>query len=444
MKFGGTSVGTADRIILACSLVKDNLDRQPVIVVSAHNSSKYRMTNTLISSAQRALDGNPDSFEIRQLQEGFCTDLGLSNSLVESMLDEVDAILKGISLVREISKRTMDLLLSFGERMSSRIFTEVLRQRFDVDAVCIPSYELGFRTDSNFGNASFDKDSAGDIKDKVSSVKNDAIVTTGFIGMDHKGDITTLGRGGSDLTATILGAVLNVDEVQIWTDVDGVMTADPGIVKNAKLVPELTFQEAAELAWYGSQVLHPLSMLPAIENNIPVRVLNTYNPDQPGTKICAQLDNPQELVKSVAFMKNITLITITAPQMLGAHGFLERTFGIFAKYKMDIHMIATAEISFSLTIPGGDDENLELAAGELRQFAEVEIEKNKAVVCVIGEQMYGTIGVGARILGAVGNAGVEIRMISMEAHEYNVSLLVDEDDVETAVKALHAEFFEKD
>ncbi|MBU1024212.1 aspartate kinase [bacterium] len=441
MKFGGTSVGTAERLLTACQLVRDNLAKRPLVVVSAHNSEKYRMTDTIIESAHKALGGNPDSSKIRELQFGICEDLNVNVEIISPFLEELDTLLTGIRMIREISPQTMDLVMSFGERMCAVVFTEVLKNRYSLNAVCVPSFELGLRTDNRFGSASPDKSCFSDIAGNVSQINADVIVTTGFIGISPAGQITTLGRGGSDLSATLFGAALKADEVQLWTDVDGVMTADPRVVKDAKSVPELSFVEAAEIAWYGAKVLHPLSMLPAIENDIPVRVLNTAKPKSEGTLIIPELKKPQELAKSIVYMKGIILITITTPKMLGAHGFLARAFGIFAKYEIDIHMIATSEISFSLTIPGNAAQDVESATKEIKEFADVIVEYNKAVVCLIGENMSGKIGVAARVMNAVSKAGVNIRMISQDAREYNIALLIEEDDVAKAVTSLHNEFF---
>lgn len=441
MKFGGTSVGTADSILNACRLVKERIDKRPLVVVSAHNSEKYRMTNTLIESAESALRKKPDSSKIRELQNGICEDLNISSELVSDLLDEIDVVLKGINLIGEISPRTMDRVMSYGERMSARVLAETLKIHMGVNAIWKPSYELGFRTDDNFSMACPDESCYADIAAKVAGIDADVIVTTGFLGMSPDGQITTLGRGGSDLSATFFGAAVKADEIEIWTDVDGVMTADPNVVPSAKSVPELSFIEAAELAWYGAKVLYPLSMLPAIESGIPVRVLNTNKPEHPGTRIVNELQEHHQIAKSIAYKKNITLITITTPKMLGMYGFLADAFAVFAKYQLDIHMIATAEISFSLTIPGDITDEIRQAAEEIYEFADVKIEPDNAVICIVGENMAHSIGTASRVLSAVSRANVGVKMISQEAHNYNISLLVDESKTEDAVRALHKEFF---
>ncbi|MBN2711621.1 MAG: aspartate kinase, partial [Planctomycetes bacterium] len=435
MKFGGTSVGTAETIRTACGLVKKFIDKKPVVIVSAHNSPTCRMTNTLIASAEEALSGKPDSSKVFELQRGVCKDLGISSDIVEPLLEEYDRLLVGISMIQELSPRTMDLVMSFGERMSSRVFTAVFNKEFGVNAKHADSYDLGLITTPAFGEAQPLNECYPEIKKKVEELGGDCVITTGFIGKGPHGHITTLGRGGSDYSATIFGAAVDAEEVQIWTDVSGVMTADPKLVDGAKSIPELSFMEASELAWYGAKVLHPATMIPAIEHNIPVRVMNTHEPDHPGTVIRSQLEREKAVAKSVAYKKHTNLVTVTSSRMLGSHGFMAKVFEIFNRHKLDIHMIATSEVSISLTIPEGS--NLEAATAELKVFGDVDVSSDKALVCLIGEGMAGIKGVARRVCGALSDAGVNIRMISQGARELNISLLVDEKDAAAAVQSLH-------
>ncbi len=440
MKFGGTSVGTAESIRTACRLVKDRLPRRPVVVVSAHNSPSCRMTDTLIDCAQQALRGKPDAKRVFDLQRGVCRDLGLDTALVDAQLEEFANLLSGIHMIGEISPRTMDLVMSFGERMSSRVFAEVLAKEFGVETRWETAYNLGLLTDGNFGSAKPDKKCFPRLGENVAGLGGEAVVTTGFLGASPDGHITTLGRGGSDFSATIFGAAVRAEEVEIWTDVDGVMSADPKLVPGAKSIPELSFMEASELAWYGAKVLHPSTMIPAIEHRIPVRVLNTHRPEHPGTVILPQLsDSGAGAAKSIASQKHTDLVTITSARMLGSHGFMARVFEVFGRHQVDIHMIATSEVSISLTTPRG--ERLTEAANELREFAEVTIEQDKALISVVGENMAGVPGVASRVCGALAKAGVNIRMISQGARELNIALLVDGSDMVKAVQALHGELF---
>jgi aspartate kinase len=440
MKFGGTSVGTAERLRTACSLVKSRVKQKPFVVVSAHNSPTCRMTNTIIAATENALTKKPDISKVAELQRTICKELDVPVALVEPLLEEFQRLLAGINMIGELSLRSMDLAMSFGERMSSIVFNDVLCREFGVNSKRVASFDLGLRTDGNHGSAIPDKTSYPDIKRNVEALGCDVVVTTGFLGKGPDNHITTLGRGGSDFSGTIFGAALNAEEVQIWTDVDGVMTADPSVVKTARSIPELSFVEASELSWYGAQVLHPLTMQPAIEHNIPVRVLNTGKPDHPGTLIVLKTTATKGVAKSVVYKEHISLVTVTSLRMLGTHGFMAKVFEIFGKCKIDIHMIATSETSVSLTIPSG--YNLEPAAAELSKIAEVLVEKEKALVCLVGQNMAGVKGTAARVCGALAKAGVNIKMISQGARELNIALLVEDDDINATVAALHSEFFE--
>ncbi len=442
MKFGGTSVGTAERIRQACQIVKDRLPRKPFVVVSAHNSPSCRMTDTLVDSAKKALEGHPDPSRVSKLQRGICKDLGIDTSLIDHLLEEFSSLLTGIYMIGEISPRTMDHVMSFGERMSCLVVAEVMKREFVENCVAATSFDLGLRTDDVFGDATPDESSYLAIRENVEKLNADVVITTGFLAKGPSGHITTLGRGGSDFSGTIFGAALGAKEVEIWTDVDGVMTTDPKITPSARTIPEMTFREASELSWYGAKVLHPSTMIPAIKHGIPVRVLNTMHPDYPGTVIKEALHNDATVAKSVVYKSGITLLTITSGRMVNMPGFMARVFQTLGKHDVDIHMIATSEVSISLSTPYG--VNVETAAEELKQYGEVKIEHNMAIVCVIGQNMAGTPGVASRVTNAMAKNKVNIHMISQGACELNIALLLDKEDATTAVKALHDEFFPND
>lgn len=440
MKFGGTSVGTPEAIRATCQLIKNALPKKPLAVVSAHNSPHCRMTDTLVKSANAALTEKPAPQEVIDLQYWVVDGLGLPHALVDDLLQQYTELLTGIHMLGEISPRTLDLVMSFGERMSCRVVAEVLRKEFGVDAQAITAMELGLRTDGVYGAAQPDESSYKGIRHNVQAMGDTVIVTTGFMGLGPDGHITTLGRGGSDFSGTIFGAAVRADEVQIWTDVDGVMSADPKVAPLAKSIPMLTFAEAAELAWFGAKVLHPSTMLPAMKFNIPVRVLNTHRPDHPGTVILASAQGHDHIAKSIATRRNITMLTVTSSRMLGIHGFMAKVFEICNRHELDIHMIATSEVSVSLTSP--NNEKATAAAEELRQYGEVTVERDKALLCVVGENMAGVPGVAARVLGVLARENVNIHMISQGANEINIALLVPAADLAKAVTALHKEIFE--
>ena len=442
MKFGGTSVGTPENIRQACQLIKNELARKPVVIVSAHNSPAVRMTDTLIASAKAARDGKPDSGKVMEAQRWICRELGIDPAAtgVDRLLDRFDKLLQGIAMIGELTPRTMDVVMSFGERMSARVVNAVLRREFDVASEYRSSITLGLRTNHNFGAARPDPRCYPAVAKQISDLGADILVTTGFIASTDDGQITTLGRGGSDYSATIFGAIVGAEEVQIWTDVSGVMTCDPRIVPGAASIPELTFTEASELAWYGAKVLHPATMTPAIENDIPVRVKNTAQPDHPGTVIRRATTGSAGAVKSLALMKGVGLVHISTERMFGTHGFMSKVFDVFNRHAVDIHMIATSEVTISVTTP--NLENAERAAEDIRAFADVVVERGLSLVSVVGEKMKGTPGVAARVTKAMADGQVNIRMISQGASEINIAMVVADEQARSAVIALHKEFFE--
>ncbi len=444
MKFGGTSVGTPDNIRQVCQLIKSELDRTPVVIVSAHNSPSVRMTDTLVASAKAAKDGKPDACKVMEAQRWIASELGVDTTAtgIERLLDRFDKLLSGIAMIGELTPRTMDVVMSFGERMSARVVNDVLRREFGVNSEYRSSITLGLKTDHHFGSAKPDPRCYPAVAKQISDLGSDVLVTTGFIASTDDGQITTLGRGGSDYSATIFGAIVGAEEVQIWTDVSGVMTTDPRIVPNACSIPELTFTEASELAWYGAKVLHPATMVPAIENDIPVRVKNTAYPDHPGTVIRKKMDQQpdEDAVKSVAVMKGVFLVFISTGRMFGTHGFMSQVFDVFNRHGVDVHMIATSEVTISVTTPDG--ENAERAAEEIKSFAHVTVERGLSLISVVGEKMKGTPGVAARVTKAMADASVNIRMISQGASEINIAMVVEQGEAKTAVAALHKEFFE--
>ncbi len=264
------------------------------------------------------------------------------------------------------------------------------------------------------------------------------VVTQGFIGSTTKGITTTLGRGGSDYSAAIIGAALDAEEIQIWTDVDGVLTADPRIAPAARKLRVISFREASELAYFGAKVLHPSTILPAVEKSIPVIVLNSKRPQSTGTRIVANPPKSNAVVKSIASKIGITVINIQSSRMLMAYGFLSSIFAVFQKHKTAVDLVSTSEVAVSLTID--NTTRLEDIVIDLREFAEVGVFSQKAIVCVVGEQMRSTAGVVDRVFR--GLQDINVIMISQGASEINMSLVIDEEFVDQAVQRLHREFFE--
>ena len=436
MKFGGTSVGTPARIRNCAEIVLERSDRGPLVVVSALSG----VTDELIGAAKNALGGEVEApfraIRVRHLE--MLEELELPMTLVTGELVRLHELLSGISLVKELTPRTLDFVMSFGEQMSSKIMAAVLR-KMGGQAEATASYDLGFRTDSGFGNARVLKNETYEAIQKSLAGRKGITVTTGFIGKNHKGEITTIGRSGSDYTAAIFGAALGAEEIQIWKDVDGVMTADPSFIPQARLLDRMSFAEAGELAYYGAEVLHPATIAPAVERDIPVRVLNTTKKAAPGTVIVKGpcLEPP---VKSVVYKENLHLIDVFTPRMLSEHGFMARVFNALEKHRVVVDMIATSEVSLSMTSDSAS--GLEAAVDEISEFAEVEVRAKMAIICLVGEGMRGQKGFAARVFGAVSDAGVNVRMISQGAREINIAFVVEERDIPTAVRALHKAFFE--
>jgi len=352
--------------------------------------------------------------------------------------DALDDLLRGISAVGELTPRTNDLVVSFGERLSSRMVAEAFAQRGlqgeHVDArTCIV-------TDSNYGKA-VPQESA--IEAKLAEIVLPLIkagktpVMGGFIGANAEGITTTLGRGGSDYTAALVGSGLHASAIEIWTDVNGIMTTDPRICPDALRVKTISFEEAAELAYFGAKVLHPATILPAVQKSIPVWVLNSRNAENEGTKITAMSTKCASPFKSIAAKKKLTIVDVVASRMLMSHGYLKAVFDVFDKYKCAIDMVSTSEVSISLSVDS--NQQLPEICSELSKIADVKMEGHKALVCLVGEDIRGHNGIAGQVFNAIRH--INVRMISQGASEINMSFMIDEEDVEDAVRSLHRVFF---
>ncbi len=433
MKFGGTSVGTAASIQKVFRIVQRVADQQPVVVVSAHAG----ITNALVELSQRAPAGEPSIEDIAQKHRQILADLELPTDMLDELLEELGDLARGMKLVSEASPRAVDLLLSFGERCSSRVLAAYFNKQ-GMAAQAVDAFDAGLRTDNNYGRAHPQPDD-GRIAKYFAGIKAVPVVT-GFIAKDDQGNITTLGRNGSDFSAALFGNALGAKEIQIWTDVDGVMTADPSMVKNTKPIPTMSFGEASELAYYGGRVLHPATIKPAMVKNIPVRVLNTSKPESPGSLILPDFEEPGVAVRAVVYKEGIFLVNLVSQHMLQQHGFLARVFQAANENHVDLDLVATSEVSVSMTADRGD--NLEALAESLRPLGEVSVEPDHALICVVGQGIANKPGVAASVFTTLAEAGVRVRVISQGAIKVNIGLVVAEADLEKAVRALHARFFE--
>lgn len=455
MKFGGTSVQDAAAIRNVANIVIRERERTPLVVVSACAG----VTNALLDVAKKSADGKveeavADVAALHDRHAGIaealfsktksrCSDeaLALAKNKITQDCRELEKLAQSLAVLQELTPRTLDQFTALGEQWSSLLLSHELLQRgvavslIDARKVLVTGNEFT-RAAPLFGLTT---PRAKEIFLPLLR-KGTIVVTQGFIGATENGLTTTIGRDGSDYSAAIFGAALEVEEIQIWTDVDGVLSADPSILPEARRIKLMTFNEAAELAYFGAKVLHPSTILPAIRQNIPVRVLNSKRPEGEGTLITTTAAAPAPcIVKSIAYKEHITIITLKSTRMLMAHGFLARLFEVFAKHQKSIDVIATSEVGVSLTIDNAD--NLGAIAAELREFAEVRVGQNRAVFCVVGENMKSTRGIASRVFAALDRAGVNVELISLGGSEINLTFVIGEAQIAAAVKCLHDEFF---
>ena len=439
MKFGGSSVANRSQIEKVLAIVAARRDRKPVVVSSAHKGITDALVNAAKLAATGSLDGTRKPID---RQREIMLELGCAPELLDDLFQELGDLLRGISLVRELSPRSLDYVSSFGERMAVRVIAD-FAARSGVPARAHDVWDLGFVTDSKFGCARPLPGWESGCKAAFERLPADELaIVTGFVGKTAAGEITTVGRNGSDLTASLLGSALQAEEVQIWTDTDGVMTADPSVVTSARNIPFMRFDEAAELAYFGGRVLHPSTLLPAMQSNIPVRVLNTNRPEHPGTVIEQTTDQNPSPATSIAYKERQSVLVLRTTRMFGQSGFLARAFEVLGRHAVDVDMISTSEVSVSLT--SGDHERLARAAAELRSsgIGEVELREGKTILVVVGQHLPKRSGIAARILGAVAEAGVNVEMISYGMDSINFTMLIDDADIRRAVAVLHAILFD--
>jgi aspartate kinase len=433
MKFGGTSVGTPERIKTVYDIVALNISKKPVVVVSAAGG----VTDLLLKAGANALKGIIDIKEIEEKHNKIIEGLGLPKDIVLNETNELKDFLKGISMMKEITKKSSDYLVSFGERISCKLVASYINSK-GIKSKHHYAYDVGMLTDDEFQNAAPLKESY-DLINKALANLDHVPVITGFLGKNKAGDITTLGRGGSDYSGAIIGAAINSEEIQIWTDVDGIMTTDPRIVKEAHNLPQVSFQEASELAYFGAKVLHPKTILPAMEKNIAVVVKNTFNPQHPGTRILSKSEKTSTTVKAIAVKKKINLINIYSYRMLDAYGFLAKIFNIFAKYNVIVDMISTSEVSVSVTVEKKD--RLDDVLKELSEFSTAKLEEGKAIICVVGEGLKKDHSITGKIFNKMTQLAIPLHMISQGASEVNLGFVIDDLKADEVVKELHSLFF---
>ena len=444
MKFGGTSLESAAAIERVASIVGERVARRPVVVVSAMGQT----TNKLLAIAQAAVSGDREkALELTAGLEDFHAreagqvvrerDLPELERILKSHFQELRELARGLAVLGELTPRSVDAVSSYGERLSSAIAALAFR-RFGIETAHVDSRQVILTDARHTQAAPLLPQTYQRLEETVAPLARSAVVVMGgFIGATQTGVTTTLGRGGSDFSAAIVGAGIGAGEIQIWTDVDGMLTCDPRIAAGGRRVKLISFAEAAELAYFGAKVLHPATVLPAVEKNIPVLILNSRRPEAEGTRIIAGAVPCSNAVKSIACKRNITLVNVVSTRMLMAYGFLKRIFDIFDRFETPVDMVATSEVSVSLTID--NTTKLDSILADLRQFSEAGVEEDQAIVCLVGDNIRYTPGVSARVFRALGD--VNVRMVSQGASLLNLSLVVNGADLKRAVELLHAEFF---
>jgi aspartate kinase len=441
MKFGGTSVQNADMMEKTLDIVAAQIERAPVLVSSAMSkitdqlqeiaklvgAGKETEASAILAALQERHVACAKSFLEGAHLEACCTEMN-------GVCAELAAFIKALAMLKEWSKRSNDAILSFGERLATILLYHRARQR-GLAAELFDSREL-VKTDDNFTAAAPIEDlTAKNISTRVRPRPGTMAIMQGFISSTTSGATTTLGRGGSDYTATIVGAALRAEEVQIWTDVTGIMTSDPRIVKDARTIDQISYREAAELAYFGAKVIHPSTIQPAVNLGIPVWVKNTFRPEDLGTKIIPSISGTG--VRAIASKKRITLISISSSRMLLAYGFLRRIFEIFEKYQTPVDLIATSEVSVSVTIDNPASVNA--IARDLSEIGTVGVDAEKSIICLVGQELWKDTAFLARVFSSLKN--IPVRMISLGASDINLSLVVPAECTEEAVRLLHAEFF---
>jgi aspartate kinase len=450
MKFGGTSVQDAAAINRAAKIVAGRRGRSPIVVVSA----MARVTDTLVRLAEAAKERRFEE-AVSDLEELRTRHIATARELlgespdalhiletvthkIENRFCELENLIRSISTLGELTSRTQDAIVSFGERLSSIIIAAAFRHR-GIDTELVDSRHF-IITDDSFTRATPDqKEIARRTRDVILPIVQSGRVpiAQGFIGSTLEGVTTTIGRGGSDYTAALIGAALEVEAIEIWTDVDGLMTTDPRVVPDARRIRVISFSEASELSYFGARVLHPSTVLPAVEKGIPVHIYNTHNASCEGTLIVAEPPASSALIKSIAFKRGVTIVNVTSTRMLLAYGFLRAIFEVFDRHQTSVDVVTTSEVSVSMTLDNTD--RLEAIKRDLSGIGEVIVEREKAIVCVVGDNLKFTPGVAARLFQAIESTNVN--MISQGASEINLTFVIDETEVDRVVRLLHDTFF---
>jgi aspartate kinase len=444
-KFGGTSVADADaigRLVEIARAARQRGSRGPAVVVSALSG----VTDALLGLAGAGAAGRADALAgVAQLRERH---LGVAAALapdgtalcaeLAQQFEQLEAIVTALGALRETSPRTLDAIAAIGELLSSRIVAAALAQA-GLPAEWVDARRAIVTSDDHTRAVPLGPETAAAVQATAGAViaRGGVPVLGGFVGATPDGHTTTLGRGGSDYSAALVGAALAADEIQIWTDVDGMLTADPRIVGNPRLVPRLSFAEAAELAYFGAKVLHPSTILPAVQRDIPVRILNSRRPEGAGTLITRDGSAEGAPVAALAAKRDVTAIDVTSSRMLMAYGFLRQVFEVFERFRTAVDVVTTSEVSVSVTID--DRRHLDAIVEALGALGEVSVESGLALLCAVGDRLRHEPAIGARVVGILEE--VPLRMISQAASRRNITVIMRQADLGPAMQRLHAELF---
>ncbi len=445
MKFGGTSVGDVAAFERVFHIVSTQIDRHPVVVTSAMT----KVTDALLAAFETAKKGDFVT-AVASLEPHFERHVEVSRHYIPSDVPnafngELDLARGELSdLLMRVTRRSLplamlkDAIASYGEQLSSRLLTEVLKAK-GIAARQVDSRRL-IVTDDEYGAAQPIWDETGKLVQlelKPLIAAGEVPIMGGFIAASRGGETTTLGRGGSDYSAALIAAALDASELQIWTDVTGVMTCDPRICGEARTIPVLSYEEAAELTYFGAKVLHPKTIKPAVDSGIPVRVCNTFEPSETGTMVLPSSGETHTRIKSIAHKKNITVLRITSARMLGSFGFMSALFQIFERYRTVIDVVTTSEVSVALTLDNTD--SLEQIVAELSRLGETQVERGYAVICVVGEGLRAGTGLASLVFSTISD--VNVSLISHGASSVNLTFVIKEELVPDVIKRLHKELF---
>ena len=456
LKFGGTSVGSVESIQAVLQIVKKSYDagEKPLVVLSAMSG----ITNLLTQMAEDAAEGKPFQDDLKLIED---RQFEVVKKLIavkyqnpvltklKLLINDLEDLLQGIAVLRELSDQSKDLIVSFGERCSNFLVAKIMEQEIPVSTYINASHYI--KTDDNFGNAHLNEALSHQLIQALALTHADKLLfVTGFIGSNDKGRITTLGRGGSDYTAAIFGSVLNATAIEIWTDVNGMLTADPRIVKKAFSLPILSYTEAMELSYFGAKVIYPPTMVPAFMKKIPIVIRNTFQPEFPGTVIQFESGKSNFPIKGISSIADVSVINLTGSGMVGKSGFSGRLFTLLAREQINVILITQSSSEHSITFAVHPNDARK-AVNLIKNEFELELMANKlsvpvledglSILAIVGENMKRTPGMSGRLFHALGRNGINVRAIAQGSSEFNISVIISKDDLAKALNAVHDAFF---